>query len=238
MVRMKEEPAVFVRGLRFSYPDGTSALRGVDLDVPPGESIGLIGPNGAGKSTLLLHLNGILLGDGEVQILGTPVNEKNLIEVRRKVGFVFQNPDDQLFMPTVFDDVAFGPLNLGLSPAEVGSRVSLALEKVGLSQFEDRSPHHLSYGEKKRVSLATVLSMEPDILILDEPTGGLDPRGRRELIHLISELSGTKIIASHDLGMIRDLCRRVIFLNQGEIVSDGDTRTILENSSLLEANGL
>ena len=235
---MKRKPAVSIRELRFSYPDGTPALRGVSLEVHRGESVGLIGPNGAGKSTLLLHLNGILLGEGEVRIMDTPVNEKNLIEVRRKVGFVFQNPDDQLFMPTVFDDVAFGPLNLGMSPSEIHTRVSLALEKVGLAHFEDRSPHHLSYGEKKRVALATVISMDPEILILDEPTGGLDPRGRRELIRLIAGLEGTKIIASHDLDMIRHLCRRVMFLSRGEKVADDATEAVLENSSLLLANGL
>lgn len=224
-----------VKDLEYTYPDGTQALRGIDLTVYKYESVGLIGPNGAGKSTLLLHLSGILKGRGEVDVLGS----KNLEEVRGKIGLVFQNPDDQLFSPTVFDDVAFGPFNMGLKEDEVKKRVGLALNDVGMSGFEERCPHHLSFGEKKRVCIATVLSMQPEILVLDEPSSNLDPRARRELIKLLQSLKITKIIATHDLDLVSILCNRVIFLNNGKKVAEGNSvEKILQDKDLLQLYGL
>ncbi len=228
-----------IENLEYSYPDNTNALRGIDLDIFRGESIGLIGPNGAGKSTLLLHLNGILRkGPGSIEILGMKVEEKNLIRIRQKVAIVFQEPDDQLFMPTVFDDVAFGPINTGYSEEEVRKRVEEALKGVGMTGYEKRCSHHLSLGEKKRISLATVLSMQPEILILDEPTSNLDPRARRHLIELLENLCLTKIVAGHDLELILEICQRVILLDKGRIVTDGETRKLLSNKSLMEYHGL
>ncbi len=228
-----------IENLEYSYPDNTNALRGIDLDIFRGESIGLIGPNGAGKSTLLLHLNGILRkGPGSIEILGMKVEEKNLIRIRQKVAIVFQEPDDQLFMPTVFDDVAFGPINTGYSEEEVRKRVEEALKGVGMTGYEKRCSHHLSLGEKKRISLATVLSMQPEILILDEPTSNLDPRARRHLIELLENLSLTKIVAGHDLELILEICQRVILLDKGRIVTDGETRKLLSDKSLMEYHGL
>lgn len=223
-----------IKDLKYTYPDGTQALRGIDLTVYKYESVGLIGPNGAGKSTLLLHLNGILKGSGEVEVL----DNKNLEEIRTKVGLVFQNPDEQLFSPTVFDDVAFGPFNMGLEEDEVKRRVRLALNDVGMSGFEERCPHHLSFGEKKRVAIATVLSMQPEILVLDEPSSNLDPRARRGLIKLLQSLKITKIIATHDLDLVSILCNRVIFLNNGKKVAAGSTNEILEDKELLLSYGL
>lgn len=228
-----------VRNLEYVYPDGTKALRGIDLDVFKGESVGLIGPNGAGKSTLLLHLNGILkAGRGSVEVLEMKVEERNVIKVRQKVAIVFQEPDDQLFMPTVFDDVAFGPVNLGYSEEEVRVRVKEALKGVRMEGHEKRCSHHLSFGEKKRISLATVLSMQPEILILDEPASNLDPRARRNLMELLKDLSLTKIIAGHDLELILDICQRTILIDEGKMVANGDTRNILSNKSLMESHGL
>ncbi len=228
-----------IENLEYSYPDNTNALRGIDLDIFRGESIGLIGPNGAGKSTLLLHLNGILRkGPGSIEILGMKVEEKNLIRIRQKVAIVFQEPDDQLFMPTVFDDVAFGPINTGYSEEEVRKRVEEALKGVGMTGYEKRCSHHLSLGEKKRISLATVLSMQPEILILDEPTSNLDPRARRHLIELLENLCLTKIVAGHDLELILEICQRVILLDKGRIVINGETRKVLSDKSLMEYHGL
>ena len=227
-----------VDNLTFTYPDGQQALSGVTLTVDEGESIALIGPNGAGKSTLLLHLNGILQSDGVVNILGRTVNEKNLKWVRSKVGLVFQNPDDQLFSPTVFEDVAFGPLNMGCSEAEVRQRVTRALDWVGMSGYDKRSSHHLSLGEKKRISIATVLSMEPEVLVLDEPTSNLDPRGKWALIDLLNNLPMSRIVASHDLELIRASCRRIIILDQGKVIADDTTSRILSDTLLLRAHGL
>lgn len=218
------------------YPDGTEALRGISFRIHHGESVAVVGANGAGKSTLLLHLNGYLAPTrGDVRVGDTPVVRTTLPEVRRTVGMVFQDPDDQLFMPTVFDDVAFGPLNLGLPPAEVERRVTDALERVGVAHLRDKPPYRLSGGEKRRVAIATVLSMSPDILVLDEPTTGLDPYARRQLMGLLRDFSHTKIITSHDLDMVMDLCERTIVLRGGKVAADGLTREIFGNDELLAA---
>jgi cobalt/nickel transport system ATP-binding protein len=229
---------VNITNLSYHYPDGQKALNGLSFKVNRGESVGLLGPNGAGKSTLLLHFNGILHNNGTVQILGRPVNDKNLSFIRSKVGLVFQNPDDQLFSPTVFDDVAFGPLNMSYTKAEVLQTVQRALEWVGMAGYEKRSPHHLSWGERKRIAIATVLAMSPEILVLDEPSSNLDPRGKWALIELLKILPQTKIIASHDLEMVRALCQRIIILDRGQIVADGSKADILSDISLLTAHGL
>jgi cobalt/nickel transport system ATP-binding protein len=223
-----------VDDLSFVYPDGTTALKGVSLQILHGESVALIGENGAGKSTLLMQFNGTLLPtSGEVRIGHVAVAEKTLPEIRRSVGMVFQNSDDQLFMPTVEDDVAFGPCNLGFSVEEVAREVDLALEKVGLAHLKKREPHHLSGGEKKRVAIATVLSMDPNVLAMDEPTAGLDPKSRRSLIALLKSFSHTKILASHDLDMVAEVCDRVVVIYDGEIAADGPAREILGNADLL-----
>ncbi len=228
-----------IRNLEYVYPDGTKALKGIDLDVFKEESVGLIGPNGAGKSTLLLHLNGILkAGRGLVEVLGMKVKERNIIKVRQRVAIVFQEPDDQLFMPTVFDDVAFGPINLGYPEEKVRVSVKEALKGVRMESYEKRCSHHLSFGEKKRISLATVLSMQPEILILDEPTSNLDPRARRHLIELLRSFTLTKIVAGHDLELILGICQRVVLLDEGRIVANGDARNVLSNKSLMESHGL
>ena len=232
------EEIIKINNLSFSYPDGQQALTGVNLTVHQGETVALIGPNGAGKSTLLLHLNGILHSNGAVEVLDRPVNDKNLKWVRSKVGVVFQNPDDQLFSPTVFDDVAFGPINMGYPKAEVRQRVTRALDWVGMSGYEQRSPHHLSVGEKKRIAIATVLSMTPEIMVIDEPTSNLDPRGKWSLIDLFKSLPMTKVIASHDLELVQALCQRVVVVDHGEVIADGATSHILEDIPLLRAHGL
>lgn len=231
-------PTLRLKDLHFSYPDGHAALNGVSFSVSPGEKVALAGPNGAGKSTLMLHLNGLLGSDGGVEVAGLPVIKPNLPVIRSKVGLVFQNPDDQLFSPTVFDDVAFGPLHMGVPEAEVRDRVSWALAQVGMDGFEERLSHHLSIGQKKRVSIATVLSMNPDILVLDEPTAGLDPRSRRALINLLSELPLTMLVASHDMLMVRELFPRMIIMDEGVVVADGSTVELLDDLAFLEAHGL
>jgi cobalt/nickel transport system ATP-binding protein len=214
----------------------------VSFRVAPGECVALLGPNGSGKSTLLLHLNGILpeklSGDGAVKILGEPVGAKNIETIRRQVGLVFQDPDDQLFCPTVQEDVAFGPQQLGLAEAEVAARVEKALAQVGLSGFGRRATHHLSHGEKRRVCLAGVLACEPAILVLDEPTSDLDPRGRREFKALLRRIPATKLIATHDLELVVELCSRAIVLDRGEIVADGATVKLLDDEPLMLAHGL
>lgn len=227
-----------INNLSFTYPDGQPALSGLRLTVGQGESVAVIGPNGAGKSTLLLHLNGILHTNGTVRVFDRPVNDKNLKWVRSRVGLVFQDPDDQLFSPTVFDDVAFGPINMGYSEAEVHQAVSKALEWVGMTGYEKRSSHHLSIGERKRIAIATVLSMNPQILALDEPSGNLDPRSKWSLISLLRRLPMTKIVATHDLELVRALCSRTVILDRGQIVIDGATSLILNDKSLLAAHGL
>jgi len=227
-----------IKNLNYSYPDGTEALHDIALDVFEGESIGIIGPNGAGKSTLLLHLNGILKGNGYIRIFDIEVNDKNLTYIRSKVGLVFQDPDNQLFMPTVFDDVAFGPINMLLPKNEVKLSVEGVLKEVDMLGSIGRASHHLSFGEKKRVSIATVLSMKPEILALDEPTSNLDPKARYNFIQLLKSVTKTKIIASHDLDMILDICDRAIILDKGTIVAIGTAKGILSNTSLLEKHNL
>ncbi len=230
--------SIEVAELRYTYPDGKEALTGVTFTVRTKEKIAIIGPNGAGKSTLLAHLNGVKTGQGTVKITGLEINKHNLREIRKRVGIVFQDPDDQLFCPTVFDDVAFGPLNLGLPAETVRSRVDHALAQVGMSGYEQRAAYHLSFGEKKGISIATVLSMEPDILVLDEPTSELDPRGRRNLIDLLRGFDKTIVVATHDLDLVLDLCPRCLIMNEGRIVYDGATRDALSNAELLRSNGL
>jgi cobalt transport protein ATP-binding subunit len=227
-----------VNGLSFVYPDGRQALYGVSLSVAPGEKVALVGPNGAGKSTLLLHLNGILSGQGQVQVAGLPVNQANLGKIRAAVGLVFQNPDDQLFSPTVFDDVAFGPLHMGLPEKMVRLRVQRALDAVGMGAYIDRNSHHLSIGEKKRIAVATVLSMEPAILVLDEPTAGLDPRARRTLINLLRQLEMTMLVSTHDIRMVQELFERTLVMEEGRIAAAGPTVELLSNPELLATHGL
>ncbi len=234
--------AVEITNLKYRYHDGTEALRGVSLRILPGECVALLGPNGSGKSTLLLHLNGILPeklpAAGVVKILGEPVTPENLETIRRQVGLVFQDPDDQLFCPTVQEDVAFGPQQLGLAEAEVAMRVDKSLAQAGLAGFGGRSTHHLSHGEKRRVCLAGVLACEPAILILDEPTSDLDPRGRREFKALLRQIPATKLIATHDLELAVELCARTVVLDRGEIVADGATKELLNDEALMLAHGL
>jgi cobalt/nickel transport system ATP-binding protein len=235
---MHHRPAVEIKDLHYAYPDGTQALRGLNLTIEEGESVGIVGPNGAGKSTLLLHLNGILRGQGEVKIFGLPVVKKNLQEIRRRVGLVFQDPDDQLFSPTVFDDVAFGPINMGLTREEVEREVHRALAAVGMEEMERRSAHHLSFGQQKRVSIATVLSMRPDLLALDEPSSNLDPRARRELAELLQGLRITKLVVTHDLPFVFEICERVVVLSEGRVVADGEAFSVFTDEELLAKYGL
>jgi cobalt/nickel transport system ATP-binding protein len=229
---------VEIKNLRFMYGDGTQALRGVDLYIAPGEKVALVGPNGSGKSTLILHLNGILKGDGEVYVCGEAVREDRLSIVRAEVGLVFQDPDDQLFSQSVFDDVAFGPIYMGCGTEDVNQRVDGALDSVGMLDAKTRVSHHLSAGEKKRVAIASVLAMDPEILVLDEPTAGLDPRSRRELIHLLDSLPQTMLVASHDMHFVAELFPRMIIIDQGLIVADGATQDLMADKGLLEAHGL
>jgi len=226
---------VEAKDLEYTYPDDTKALCGITFTIRHGESVAIVGANGAGKSTLLLHLNGYLTPtSGQVRIGDYPLTKDTLQEVRRTVGMVFQDPDDQLFMSTVYDDVAFGPLNLGLPPAEVEERVAKALETVGLADIKARPPHRLSSGQKRRVAIATVLSMSPDILVMDEPTAGLDPLARRKLIELLRTFRHSKIIATHDLDMVLDVCERTIIINDGKIEADGPTAEIFQDEHLLQ----
>ncbi|MPQ97280.1 ATP-binding cassette domain-containing protein [Modestobacter sp. I12A-02628] len=232
-------PSLLVDDLAFAYPDGHQALFGVDLRIAPGERVALLGPNGAGKTTLVLHLNGILRGGrGRVAVAGLPVAEANLQEIRRRVGIVFQDPDDQLFMPTVGEDVAFGPRNMGLDEATVTRRVTQALEQVGMADAADRPPHHLSFGQRRRVAVATVLSMQPEILVLDEPSSNLDPAGRRELAEVLQALPVTLLMVTHDLPYALQLCPRSVVLDRGVIVADAPTRELLADADRLAAHRL
>lgn len=231
-------PLLLIDNLHFAYPDGRVALRGVNLRIARGEKVALAGPNGAGKSTLLLHLNGVLRGNGRIEVAGMPVNNHTLPQVRARVGLVFQNPDDQLFSPTVFEDVAFGPLHMGLAAGEVRVRVERALAMVGMSAYQERHPYHLSTGEKKRIAIATVLAMEPEILAFDEPSAGLDPRARRGLINLLRDLPLTMLVSSHDMAMVQELFDRMVIMDEGRVVADGSVATLLADQALLEAHGL
>ncbi|MGH8891853.1 MAG: energy-coupling factor ABC transporter ATP-binding protein [Actinomycetes bacterium] len=228
-----------VRELAFAYPDGHQALFGVDLTVGNNERVALLGPNGAGKTTLVLHLNGILKGGhGSVEVAGLPVVPANLQEVRRRVGIVFQDPDDQLFMPTVREDVAFGPANLGIRGFELEARVHEALDAVGMLDYLERPPHHLSFGQRRRVAVATVLAMRPEILVLDEPSSNLDPASRRELAEILLRLELTTLMVTHDLPYALELCPRSVILAEGLIVADGPTRDLLCDEDLLRAHRL
>ena len=228
-----------VRDLCFAYPDGHQALFGVDIQVRRGERVALLGPNGAGKTTLVLHLNGVFLPQtGRVTVDGMEVAKENLKEIRRRVGVVFQDPDDQLFMPTVREDVAFGPANLGFEGAELEGRVQAALEAVGMEEYADRPPHHLSFGQRRRVAVATVLAMEPEIVVLDEPTSNLDPTSRRELAEILFRLDLTLLMVTHDLPYALQHCPRALVMDGGAIVAEGPTAQILGDDELMTAHRL
>lgn len=228
-----------IRGLRFAYPDGKEALRGVDLTVDAGERIAVLGPNGAGKTTLALHLNGLhRASDGDIRVDGYTVDDSTLGEVRRLVGLVFQDANDQLFMPTIREDVAFGPANLGLAPDEIETRVVEALASVDAADLVGRVPHHLSGGEKRRAAIATVLAMRPGVLVLDEPSSGLDPATRRELIDVLSELDVTQVVVTHDLLLAHELCPRSVIMQDGVVVASGSTRDLLADAELLSRHRL
>ncbi|QLI99958.1 ABC transporter ATP-binding protein [Streptomyces sp. NEAU-sy36] len=228
-----------VSGLAFAYPDGHQALFGVDFTLGRGERVALLGPNGAGKTTLVLHLNGILGGGtGSVTVAGLPVGKQHMAAVRQKVGIVFQDPDDQLFMPTVREDVAFGPAAAGIRGAALEERVRHALERVGMAEFADRPPHHLSFGQRRRVAVATVLAMEPEILVLDEPSSNLDPASRRELADILRSLDVTVLMVTHDLPYALELCPRSLILSDGVIAADGPTGDLLSDEELMRAHRL
>lgn len=228
-----------IRELRFSYPDGTEVLDGVDLSVSAGERVALLGPNGAGKTTLVLHFNGIHRAQtGTVAVDGIELDDHTVREIRRRVGLVFQDPDDQLFMPTVWKDVAFGPANFGVEGAELGRRVEAALEAVAMQQEAQRAPHHLSGGERRRVAIATVLAMDPSFLVLDEPTSNLDPAGRRELVQVLTSLDMTMLMVTHDLPFALELCPRSVIMDRGRVVADGDTADILADARLMAEHRL
>ena len=236
---MTPVPALEVDGVAFAYPDGHQALYGVSLTIQRGERVALLGPNGAGKTTLVLQCNGVLLpGAGRITVAGLPVVTEHLKEIRRRVGIVFQDPDDQLFMPTVAEDVAFGPANLGLHGPELEARVRGALAAVGMEGHADRPPHHLSFGQRRRVAVATVLAMEPEILVLDEPSSNLDPASRRELAEIVTGLDITILMVTHDLPYALQLCPRALIMNGGTITADGPTAELLADAELLAGNRL
>ncbi|WP_155369732.1 energy-coupling factor ABC transporter ATP-binding protein [Catellatospora vulcania] len=239
--------ALLLDDVRYAYPDGHQALHGVSLHIEPGERVALLGPNGAGKTTLVLHLNGILPASGLTGSSGTvavgdrtvdPKDRPGLAEIRRRVGLVFQDPDDQLFLPTVAEDVAFGPANLGLRGAELAARVDEALAAVGMSDVKERAPHHLSLGQRRRVAVATVLAMRPDLLVMDEPSSNLDPQARRELAEIVLGLDVTLLMVTHDLPYALQLCPRSVILDDGRIVADGPTRDLLSDADLLARHRL
>ncbi len=231
--------AVEVRDLTYAYPDGTVALQGVDLAVADGERVAVLGPNGAGKTTLMLHLNGLIEAQsGWVAVNGRRVGPATVAAVRHEVGLVFQDPDDQLFMPTVRADVAFGPMNAGLPESEVAARVAAALDLVGMTDVADRAPHHLSLGQRRRVAIATVLAMDPAVLVLDEPSSNLDPAARREVADTLLQLGRSTIMVTHDLSYALQLCPRAVILSEGRIVADGPTRELLADAALLAEHRL
>lgn len=232
-------PVIEIRGLEFTYPDGTRALDGIDLHIHRGERVALLGPNGAGKTTLILHMNGIHRAQkGTIEVSGLRVDQDNLLEIRRRVGLVFQDPDDQLFMPTVREDVEFGPRNLGLDGEELDRRVDAALAAIEVADLADRSPSHLSYGQKRRVSIAGVMAMGPEILVLDEPTSNLDPASRQDLTTLLLGLEVTQLIVTHDLLYALEICPRSVIIDEGRIVADGPTEDLLRDADLLAAHRL
>ena len=230
--------SIHINNLSYSYEQYKPVLQNISLDINPGEKFGIIGPMGSGKSTLLLHLNGILMGDGIVKIGDRVIEKKALADIRRMVGLVFQNPDDQLFNPTVEEDIAFGPLNFGLNSEEVKARVSYALEAMNLSGFEKSLSHHLSMGERKRVALATVLALKPEVIALDEPFSSLDPPMMMQLLNLISELKATLVIVSQSLIPLISCCQRVALINKGKIIAVGPVKEIIKNDKLMRENGL
>ncbi|MBL7139393.1 MAG: ABC transporter ATP-binding protein [Planctomycetes bacterium] len=232
------EPVLELADVRYRYPTGAEALRGVTFAVQPGEHVALAGPNGAGKSTLVLAMAGFVSAAGTIRVAGHTLTPGSARDVRRHLGLVFQDADDQLFMPRVADDVAFGPATMGLEPEEVRARVGEALAAVGLEGYEDREPYHLSVGEKRRAALATVLAMRPQILVLDEPSADLDPRGRRMLIDLLRPMTSTLMVITHDLDLVVETCRRVVVLDAGAVVADGPVREVLSDRALVEAHGL
>ncbi len=235
-------PSLLIEDLAFAYPDGNQALFGVNLKVERGERVAILGPNGAGKTTLVMHMNGIHPAEhGSVSVAGEKIDTKDkelLRRIRGKVGIVFQDPDDQLFMPTVGEDIAFGPYNMGIRGAELDAVVDQALALVHMSEFKDRPPHHLSFGQRRRVAVATVLAMKPEILVLDEPSSNLDPASRRELADILRSLKITTLMVTHDIPYAYELCERSIILSGGIVVADGDTKTILNDSKLLSENRL
>jgi cobalt/nickel transport system ATP-binding protein len=239
---MTVAPSLLIEDLAFAYPDGNQALFGVNLRVERGEFVAILGPNGAGKTTLVMHMNGIHPAEhGSVSVAGEVIDTKDkdlLRRIRGKVGVVFQDPDDQLFMPTVGEDIAFGPYNMGLRGAELDAAVDQALALVHMSEFKDRPPHHLSFGQRRRVAVATVLAMKPEILVLDEPSSNLDPASRRELANILRDLKITTLMVTHDIPYAYELCERSIILSGGIVVADGDTKTILSDSKLLSENRL
>lgn len=230
--------AIEIIDLSFRYHDGLTALQGISFDVDEGEKIGIIGSNGAGKSTLLLHLNGLISDSGEIRIFGEKIEKKSIKKIRHTVGLLFQNPDDQLFCPTVFEDVAFGPRNMSLPEDEIDKIVKESLAKVGLTGFEKRSSYHLSIGEKRRVAIATVLSMNAKILAFDEPSSNLDPRGRREFIELIKAIPLTQVLVTHDLEIVKNVCQRVVLMDKGRIIKIGSVEEILSDKDLLLNHGM
>jgi cobalt/nickel transport system ATP-binding protein len=230
--------AIHARDLHFEYPNGVAGLNGVDLHVGHGERVAVIGPNGAGKTTLMLHLNALLTGKGELEVAGLRVGHDDVRDLRSRVGLVFQDPDDQLFMPTVREDVAFGPLNAGCSRIEVEDRIREALGAVRMTELADRAPHQLSLGQRRRVAIATVLAMRPSLLVLDEPSANLDPRTRRELMELLDTVERTMLVVTHDLPLAATLCQRAVILSGGRIVADGPCREILADEELLAAHDL
>ncbi len=220
-------PVIRVRGLRYRYPEGAQALNGVDFDLEPGECVAVFGANGSGKTTFVLHLNGLLEGEGSIEICGLPVIKQNLARIRRKIGLIFQDSDEQLFLPTLIEDVAFGPMNLGMPPEQAAARAQKALERVGMGALLNRTPYHLSSGEKRRAAIAGVLAMEPEILVLDEPTTSLDPPGQRELADLLRDLPQAKLLVTHDVFFARALASRAVFFERGRIAAEGTVEEIV-----------